>query len=150
MQSPAGEERIRLAENPNEPLNKFGRIMAGQSIQSHAERTMRTFVFVAAGVALFGTLVPALAAGKQENVDIFPDLQASTNAENDNNYVAIPVPARNRALDLTSQLPWRAPIGHRQPRRADVPPPEVLSTWERQERRLDAELDRKLIICRGC
>jgi hypothetical protein len=47
-------------------------------------------------------------------------------------------------------LPWRAPIGHRQPRKADVPSPEVLSTWERQERRMDAELDRKLIICRGC
>ena len=111
---------------------------------------MRTFVLVAVGVTLFGALVPALAAGKQENVDVFPDLQASTNVDNDKNYVAIPVPARNRALDLTSQLPWRAPIGHRQPRKADVPSPEVLSTWERQERRLDAELDRKLIICRGC
>ncbi|SIO65537.1 hypothetical protein SAMN05443247_10643 [Bradyrhizobium erythrophlei] len=107
-------------------------------------------VLVAAGVALFGSLGPAFAAEKHENVDVVPDLQVNASVENDKNYVAIPVPARNRALDLTSQLPWRAPIGHRQPRKADVPSPEVLSTWERQERRLDAELDRKLIICRGC
>ena len=107
-------------------------------------------VIVAAGVALFGALAPAFAAGKQNNVDVFPDLQVNATVEKDKNYVAIPVPARNRALDLTSRLPWRAPIGHRQPRKADVPSPEVLSTWERQERRLDVELDRKLLICRGC
>lgn len=107
-------------------------------------------VVVAAGVALFSSLAPAFAAGEQENVDIFPDLQVSASMGNDKNYVAIAVPARNRALDLKSQLPWRAPIGHRQPQKVDVPPPEVLSTWERQQRRLDAGLDRKLIICRGC
>jgi hypothetical protein len=107
-------------------------------------------VLVAAGVALFGLLGPAFAAEKHESVDVFPDLQVNASVENDKNDVAIPVPARNRALDLTSQLPWRAPIGHHQPGKADVPSPEVLSTWERQERRLDAELDRKLIICRGC
>lgn len=107
-------------------------------------------VIVAAGVALLGSLAPVFAAEKLENVDVFPDLQVSASAENEKNDVAIPVPARNRALDLTSQLPWRAPIGHRQPRKADVPSTEVLSTWERQERRLDAELDGKLIICRRC
>ncbi|WGD50318.1 hypothetical protein QA641_32675 [Bradyrhizobium sp. CB1650] len=107
-------------------------------------------VLVAAGVALFGAPAPVFAAGKQNNVDVFPDLQVDASVKNDKNYVATPVPAQNRALELTSRLPWQAPIGHRQPRRADVPPPEVLSTWERQERRLDAELDRKLIICRGC
>ena len=107
-------------------------------------------VVVAAGVALFSSLAPAFAAGEQDSVSVFPDLQVSATTENDRSHVAIGVPARNRAINLTSQLPWRAPIGHRQPRKADVPPPEFLSTWERQQQRLDAELDRKLIICRGC
>jgi hypothetical protein len=103
---------------------------------------------VVAGVTLFGSLAPTFAAEERQNADVFPHLQAS--AGNDKTYVATAVPARNRALDLTSQLPWRAPIGHRQPRKADVPPPEVLSAWEHQQRRLDAELDRKLVICRRC
>jgi hypothetical protein len=55
---------------------------------------------------------------------------------------------QNSPAVLTSHLPWLAPTGHRQPGRADVPQNAVLSAWERQ--RQDADLDRKLIICRGC
>jgi hypothetical protein len=73
-----------------------------------------------AGVALFGLLSPAAAS--------------------DQNSPAV----------LTSHSPWLAPIGHRQPTRADVPQNEVLSAWEREQQVFDAELDRKLIICRGC
>ena len=73
-----------------------------------------------AGVALFGSLSPAAAF--------------------DQNNPAV----------LTSHSPWLAPIGHRQPTRADVPQNEVLSAWERQQQDLDVELDRKLLICRGC
>jgi hypothetical protein len=50
----------------------------------------------------------------------------------------------------TPHLPWLAPVGHRQPRRADVPKSESLSAWEREQQRLDQELDHKLIICRRC
>jgi len=56
----------------------------------------------------------------------------------------------NNPAVLTSHSPWLAPIGHRQPTRADVRQNEVLSAWERQQQDLDVELDRKLIICRGC
>ena len=73
-----------------------------------------------AGVALFGLLSPA-AASNQNNPAV-----------------------------LTSHSPWLAPTGHRQPIRADVPQYELLSAWERQQRNLDVELDRKLVICRGC
>ena len=73
-----------------------------------------------AGVALFGSLSPAAAF--------------------DQNNPAV----------LTSHSPWLAPTGHRQPTRADVPQNEVLSAWEHQQQDLDVELDRKLIICRGC
>ena len=72
------------------------------------------------GVALFGLLSPA--------------------AARDQNGSAV----------LTSHLPWLAPIGHRQPARADVPPDDVLSAWERQQQDLDVELDRRLVICRDC
>jgi hypothetical protein len=75
---------------------------------------------VVAGVAMFGLLSPAAAS--------------------DHNNPAV----------LTSHSPWLAPIGHRQPARADVPQNEVLSAWERQQQDFDVELDRKLIICRGC
>ena len=57
------------------------------------------------------------------------------------------VPQHN---DLTSHSPWLTPVGHRQPTKSDVPGAELLSSWERQQIALDAELDRKLIICRGC
>jgi hypothetical protein len=75
---------------------------------------------VVAGVAMFGLLSPAAAS--------------------DQNNPAV----------LASHSPWLAPIGHRQPARADVPQNEVLSAWERQQQDFDVELDRKLIICRGC
>jgi hypothetical protein len=78
-------------------------------------------VAVAAGVVLFSLLSPALAASDQNNPAV-----------------------------LTSHSPWLAPIGHRQPARADVPQDDVLSAWERQQQDLDVELDRKLLICRGC
>src|SRR5262245_52193837 len=57
---------------------------------------------------------------------------------------------RNGPAVLTSHSPWLAPTGHRQPTRADLPRNEILSAWEREQIRFDAELDRKLIICRGC
>ena len=57
---------------------------------------------------------------------------------------------QNNPAVLTSHSPWLAPIGHRQPAKADVPQSEVLSAWERQQQDIDVELDRKLIICRGC
>jgi len=61
---------------------------------------------------------------------------------------AAEVPPQNA---LTSHSPWLAPVGHRQPTRADLPQGvELLSSWEREQLVLDVELDRKLIICRGC
>jgi hypothetical protein len=76
---------------------------------------------VAAGVVLFSLVSPAMAASDQ-----------------------------NSPAVLTSHLPWLAPTGHRQPGRADVPQEELLSAWERQQQDLDVELDRKLVIFRGC
>ena len=67
--------------------------------------------------------------------DVFPDVAAGTTTER-----VVP----------TSRLPWLAPTGHRQPHLAEVPRSEAVSAWERQQLQLDQDLDRKLIICRGC
>jgi len=48
------------------------------------------------------------------------------------------------------QGPWPAPVGHRQPR-VDQVPSEKDNSAAAQEKRDDAELDRKIkSICRGC
>jgi hypothetical protein len=46
--------------------------------------------------------------------------------------------------------PWPAPVGHRQPRAADVPTGLEKSESDEEQGRLDRELARKLQICRGC
>ena len=46
--------------------------------------------------------------------------------------------------------PWPAPVGHRQPRAADIPPDLRKTASDEWLRRLHRELDRKLQICRGC
>jgi hypothetical protein len=84
------------------------------------KRSTRFAAVVTAGLVLFGLLSPATASD------------------------------RNSPAVLTSHSPWLAPTGHRQPTRADVPQDEILSAWEREQQVLDAELDRKLSICRGC
>jgi hypothetical protein len=84
------------------------------------KRSTRCAVAVVASGILFGLLSPATASDQ------------------------------NSPSVLTSHSPWLAPIGHRQPTRADVPQNEILSAWEREQQVFDVELDRKLIICRGC
>ena len=61
------------------------------------------------------------------------------------------------SADMTSEnhrfafsLPGQAPIGHRQPRLSDTTGGVQSSPSDLELRRLDVEIDRKLIICRGC
>jgi hypothetical protein len=55
------------------------------------------------------------------------------------------IPA-TRLADLVRQ----APVGHRQPRRGDVLESAQMSPEDTRLRQLDDEIDRRLIICRGC
>lgn len=105
---------------------------------------------LAAGVLLFGLLSPATATVPQKRVGAPSDMSVSANLKNDNSQAAIAIPERNSAMALMSHLPWLAPVGHRQPRKIDVPQIEAVSSWERQQQQMDEELDRKLVICRGC
>jgi hypothetical protein len=90
-----------------------------------------------AGLAFVGMLSPAHAAYQYDAGRVFPDLPISQTAD-------------HAPPGLTARLPWLAPVGHRQPRQADIPRREAVSAWERQQQQFDRELDRKLIICRGC
>lgn len=92
----------------------------------------------AAALVVFSALLsPANATYPQNTATVFPDGSISA--------------AKNRApIVLTSRSPWLAPVGHRQPRRADVPQHQAGSAGEQQQKQVDRELDRKLIICRGC
>ncbi len=91
------------------------------SITSILTRSTRFSAAFAAGAVLLSLVSPAAAARDQ-----------------------------NSPAVLTSHSPWLAPTGHRQPTQADVSQDVGLSAWEREQVRLDAELNRKLIICRGC
>ena len=54
------------------------------------------------------------------------------------------------AADMASAERSRVPIGHRQPRPRDIPLSVGLSPTDAELRRLDADVDKKLIICHGC
>ena len=90
-----------------------------------------------AALVFVGMLSPAHAAYQHHAINIFPELPLSATTDHPSAIV-------------TSHLPWLAPVGHRQPHQADVPRHEAVSAWERQQQQADQELDRKLIICRGC
>ena len=99
----------------------------------------RSILRAIAGLLFVGLVSPASATYQHEPVEVFPDLPASATAD-------------HASTVLTSHLPWLAPVGHRQPHEADVPQHEAVSASERQQQqqRAEHELDRKLIICRGC
>ena len=101
---------------------------------SFQKRSISTAV---AGLVFVGLLSPANANYQHDAVAVFPDLPISATAG-------------HASTVETSHRPWLAPVGHRQPQRADAPQSGVISAWERQQQQLDRELDRKLIICRGC
>jgi hypothetical protein len=60
------------------------------------------------------------------------------------------VPIGGSAPTKFADLFRQAPIGHRQPRPSDISEPVQASSADVELRRLDVEIDRKLIICRGC
>jgi hypothetical protein len=107
-------------------------------------------IHTAATALVFVALLSPANAANQHAASVFPDLPASASADHAGGKETNSVIARNRSIALTSRLPWLAPVGHRQPHRADVPQSDVVSAWERQQRQFDQELDRSLVICRGC
>ena len=101
-------------------------------------------IFVAA--FLFGSSSDLIAAGANT-----VSASASTGTGVASHSQAINVsPPRVDAAELVARLVRPAPIGHRQPRAADLLGNTQPSADELELHRLDEEIDRKLIICRGC
>jgi hypothetical protein len=105
--------------------------MSRISILKRSIRTARV------GLVLVAMLSPAHGAYQRDAVSVLPVMPKGAAAD-------------HSPVVLTAHLPWLAPVGHRQPRQADVPQSDAVSSWERQRLQADQELDHKLIICRGC
>jgi hypothetical protein len=99
-----------------------------------------------AGVILLALLLPTTAMASQR-VTAAPALSVTAAATDAAGHAALAQGCPNNATALRSQSPWPAPVGHRQPRRHDVPPSEA-SSAKSHGQLLDLELDRKLMICR--
>jgi len=65
---------------------------------------------------------------------------------------SLPFPGLMKAGNETTTRPWSAPVGHRQPRVADIPQSTSVTqqTLDKLDKE-DAEVDRKISgVCRGC
>jgi len=110
--------------------------------------SIRLWATLAVATLVFGTS-PILAASNLRSGDIVSDTPVDGAAGNAPGVAALPT-LRNDADIGIRRLPWQAPVGHRQPKLVEVPRNTQLAPFEAEQRRLDAELDKKLAICRGC
>jgi hypothetical protein len=99
-----------------------------------------TLTLAAAAVFVFGSASTIVAADIENRPG--SESRAADIGDNARNVVA--------AAEQTASLVRQAPIGHRQPRAVDIPGGARSSPLELEQRRQDEELDRRLIICRGC
>jgi hypothetical protein len=99
--------------------------------------SIRLWAPLAVATLVFGTS-PILAASNVRSA-----------AGNTPSVAALPAPRNDVDIGIR-RLSWQAPVGHRQPKRVEVPRNTQLTLFEAEQRRLDAELDKKLVICRGC
>jgi hypothetical protein len=111
-------------------------------------RSIKYAAIVAASVALFVWLLPATATAQQNELSPPGNVSASTPTTDCSSDLRVAKSGQESARDLTSHLPWLAPVGHRQPRLVDIPPDTSPTTRERAQERLNAQLDQKLVICR--
>ena len=98
---------------------------------------------------VFGSASTVVAAGNGSSFRVAADASAKGTCV-DTCGVAGAMSGENDAAEQTSRLSRQAPIGHRQPRAGDVPADTQLSPSEFEQRRLDQDLDKRLIICHGC
>jgi hypothetical protein len=111
--------------------------------------SIRVWESVAIATLLFGSASPLLAASNVRSCSIVcaaPVDGADGNAPR----VATATSPRNDAAIGSRRLPRQAPVDHRQPKIIDIPQNTGLPQFEAEQRRLDAELDKRLVICRGC
>jgi hypothetical protein len=104
-----------------------------------------SIAFAAAAFAFGSTLSVTAGAGSMAGTS------ADTRAEGAAHSLAVITPPRDYdSATMIAVLFRQAPIGHRQPRAIDVPENPQLSPADLEQRRQDEQINRKLIICRGC
>jgi hypothetical protein len=109
------------------------------SASSHRQRPFKCGLVAAAAFSL-SLISPVLYAADGSKVGALADGRLEHDAN-----VAVVAASPNGGV-LTAHLPWLAPVGHRQPRLADVP----IERSSVEQSLQDKEIDRKLTICRGC
>lgn len=108
------------------------------------ERSTRHIAGIVATVVLFGLLsIATVMAQEMTNPLTDPPVKVAAIGN-----AAATTPAGNGANAPTSHRPWLAPVGHRQPRRADVPHDEGFAARASEQLLLDKVTDQSLIICR--
>ncbi len=100
---------------------------------------------------ILGSASPVLAAdsGSKSSM-VLADAPTNGTAGQNREVASVTPFSHNDGVRSSVQKPWPAPVGHRQPRVSDVSNNVRLSSSALEDRRLDRELDAKLIICRGC
>ena len=101
------------------------------------------------GFSLFGTvaiLSTAIGTSSLAKIRIQEPVAYASSYQEGNLTASAPFIPSLRGQETTTR-PWSAPVGHRQPRVADVP----TSTSRQSLDEEDATIDRKINgICRGC
>jgi hypothetical protein len=118
--------------------------------QNATTRRSARYAAAVAGVVLLSLISPANATAQQVRVSTLTGPLARATATDDNSHAAVVRHNLNDTIALTSHFSRLAPVGHRQLRTSDVPQNEAASSWENQQQQLNEQLDRKLVICRGC
>jgi hypothetical protein len=104
-------------------------------------------VAVTATAIVFAAASAALAADNERTSNTLADARGARGSMRNVDTVT-PSGKDDLAVQI-ARLPWPAPVGHRQPRASEVATTQ-LSPSDTEQRQQDEELDRKLLICRGC
>ena len=92
---------------------------------------------------MLGIKHAALSLGLVVILNVFTGLQAEAQSQSTRETTGAAAP--------TEPAPAaREPVGHRQPRAADLPAAPEKTASDRERERKDRELDRRLRICRNC
>jgi hypothetical protein len=104
---------------------------------------MTKFTFLGAA-AIFLTMFVSHLSAHADSLD--SNACRSSSLAADDNRPAAPSPRWLPSGCETSTRPWSAPVGHRQPQAADIPP----ITGEEAFAAENARVDRIIRICRDC
>jgi hypothetical protein len=123
---------------------------SGRRLDQDNDMSIKHNVVFLIAAFVFGSLSTVVAAGNANNLGAAADARAGRTGVNACDATVAASSDENDTTEQASHLSRQAPVGHRQPRAGDVPANTQLPVSEFEQRRLDQDLDRRLIIRRGC